>query len=59
MNEDFFVMLNTQNGRYTPMMGDEDNIATFGTKEEAEESAKHSVLGKYFGYEVFERGCGV
>ncbi|UKA23351.1 hypothetical protein IHC92_20585 [Photobacterium damselae subsp. damselae] len=60
----FFVMLTTQNGGYTPLMLctdisiSEDTLATFDTEPEAREAAENSVLGEMFGYEVFERGYG-
>jgi len=61
---DFFVMLNTQTGGYTPLMlctdiaMDETVLAKFETKEQAKKGALDSVLGKTFGYEIFEMGCG-
>lgn len=58
----FFVMLDHPNcpGNYTPMDCGEDDfeLARFATKEEAEDAAKNSVLGKAFGYEVFQIGYG-
>jgi len=60
MNGGFFVMLTTQSGGYTPLMSSKtDNIAQFETEEEARASAEDNVLGENFGYEIFERGCGV
>jgi hypothetical protein len=58
MDDDFFVMLNTQNGGYTPMMGD-DEIAKYTTFEAAAEAAEDNPLGENFGYEVFQIGCGI
>ena len=55
---DFFVMLNTQRGGYTPLMRDDDEMATFGTADEARASAEDNMLGAHFGFEVFERGTG-
>ncbi|CAH7152218.1 hypothetical protein [Vibrio alginolyticus] len=61
---DFFVMLTTQNGGYTPLMlcadiaSDEAVLAKFATEQEARDVAKRTVLGEAFGYEVFEIGCG-
>jgi hypothetical protein len=61
---DFFVMLNTQNGGYTPLETctsieyDTSELAKFKTKELAKEGALGSVLGSEFGYEVFEIGDG-
>lgn len=61
---DFFVMLNTPNGDYTPLMlctdiaEDENEFAKFKTIEEAREGALGSVLGDQFGYEIFEVGTG-
>lgn len=57
---DFFVMLNTQRGSYTPLMDSHnDDIAKFITVEAACECADANMLGEHFGYEVFEIGCGV
>ena len=61
---DFFVMLTTQNGGYTPLMlcsdieNNTEELAKFETKEAATKGAENSVLGENFGYEVFEIGCG-
>ena len=63
-NGNFFVMLNTQKGEYTPLMlcisidRDETELAKFDTKEDARNGALGSVLGEQFGYEVFEIGDG-
>jgi len=62
---DFFVMLTTQEGGYTPLelctsiAYDTSELAKFKTKELAKQGAIDSVLGENFGYEVFEigRGC--
>jgi hypothetical protein len=59
MEGDFFVMLTTQSGGYTPLMDkDGDEIAKFETAELAKECAEDNPFGKNFGYEVFERGYG-
>ncbi|UKA12835.1 hypothetical protein [Photobacterium damselae] len=63
MKGNFFVMLTTQDGGYTPLMkrkdGDSDvEFAKFDTEEEARQSAESTTLGEMFGYEVFEIGCG-
>lgn len=55
---DFFVMLNTQRGSYTPLMRDEDEVAKFGTADEAKTCAEGNLLGARFGFEIFERGTG-
>ncbi|MCG7552095.1 hypothetical protein [Pseudoalteromonas sp. Of11M-6] len=61
---DFFVMLTTQNGGYTPLMlctnieTSSEELAKFETKEAAAKAAESSVLGDNFGYEVFEIGYG-
>lgn len=54
---DFFVMLNTQGGNYTPLM-DEDEVMKFKSVELAEACAKDNLLGAHFGFEIFERGTG-
>lgn len=59
MDKDFFVILTTQNSGITPMTDDKGELATYETFAEADEAAKNSALGEAFGYEVFERGCGV
>jgi hypothetical protein len=51
-------MLNTQGGGYTPMMSDDD-IAKFGSADEAKACAEENILGEHFGFEVFERGTGI
>jgi len=60
MENNFFVMLRTQSGSFTPMTDkdDEGQIAKFATKEAARAAAVTNVLGTYFGYEVFEMGTG-
>ena len=61
---DFFVMLTTPNGGYTPLetsfriSDDTSELAKFNTKELADSGALGSVLGSEFGYEVFQMGCG-
>jgi hypothetical protein len=61
---DFFVMLTTQKGGYTPLelctsiADDTSELAKFETKEDARSGALESVLGEQFGYEVFEIGTG-
>ena len=61
---DFFVMLTTQSGGYTPLKNclsiahNTSELAKFKTKESAAEGALESVLGSEFGYEVFQIGCG-
>lgn len=57
MNGDFFVMLYTPHGGYTPMMGDDD-IATFETEDTARKCAEDNPLGENFGYEIFQIGEG-
>ena len=60
MEGDFFVMLYTQRGSYTPLVDSEnDDIVKFQTEEAARECAKQNPLGEQFGYEVYEIGCGV
>ena len=57
---DFFVMLTTQSGGYTPLVSDVDldSLAKFETEAAASAAAQNSVLGSEFGYEVFQIGCG-
>ena len=54
----FFVMLCTQGGGYTPLMA-EDEMAQFETAEEAKECASGNLLGSHFRFEVYERGAGL
>ncbi|TGZ35334.1 hypothetical protein EQ875_01615 [Photobacterium damselae subsp. damselae] len=62
---DYFVMLTTQNGGYTPLMLctgielGETELAKFTSKNDAETAANNSILGAEFGFEVFEIGYGV
>lgn len=57
-DKEFFAMLNTTNAGITPMVADEDELAVFSTEKDAKKAAQNTVLGKMFGYEVFERGTG-
>jgi hypothetical protein len=50
----FFVILTTQNVTPAPMMLENEELATFDTEVEAEEAAKDNILGKHFGYEIYE-----
>lgn len=54
---DFFVMLNTQDGSYTPMMGEYD-IAKYQSKDDARTVAQNNMLGKAFGFSIFHIGEG-
>lgn len=57
-------MLTTQEGGFKPLMLCTDivkcvfELGKFETKEKARESALGTVLGKQFGYEIFEIGTG-
>lgn len=56
---DYFVMLQTPNGSYTPLMDDRgDEIAKFETIKAAKDGARSSLLGDKFGYEIFLNGNG-
>ena len=63
-NGDFFVMLTTPSGGYTPLEtctsieNDTSEFAKFKTNKLAKQGALGSVLGSEFGYEVFQIGCG-
>lgn len=56
----YFVMLNHPNPSVpaVPMVHEDDEVAFFMTKEEAEEAAKNSFLGEGYGFEVFCLGRG-
>jgi hypothetical protein len=56
-DKDFFVMLTTQGGGYTPLM-DDDSIAQFNSEDDARACAAENMLGAHFGFEIFERGAG-
>jgi hypothetical protein len=58
MSNNYFVMLNTQNGRPTVMTDIKDEVAYYVSKTEADKGAKRNLLGDYFGYEVFCLGKG-
>jgi hypothetical protein len=59
MGNEYFVMLTTQDGGYTPMMQDDDDIAQYATEQEARENAEQNMLAQAFGYEVFRIGDGL
>ena len=54
----FFVMLYHPNTGYTPMTGEDEDIARFATKDAARSAAENSTLGNAFGFEIFEIGMG-
>ncbi|MGR5448745.1 hypothetical protein ACP3V3_02930 [Vibrio sp. PNB22_3_1] len=56
-SNDYFVMLATQNGSFTPMM-DDDEIAKFPSVYKARNAAKQTVLGEAFGFQIFRYGSG-
>ena len=57
---DYFVMLNTQNGSFTPLMDEKgDDIAKFATDDDADKMAAQNPMGEHFGYEVFQIGMGL
>lgn len=58
MDTPFFVMLYHPNTGYTPMTGEDDDIARFESKETAREAAEHCTLGAAYGFEIFEIGDG-
>lgn len=62
---DFFVMLYTQDGGFTPLIsaesaepGVDEKMAKFESEEEACAGARSSSLGLTFGFEVFRIGEG-
>jgi len=59
MDKPYFAMLNTQQGGITPLMDDDDLLATYDYDYECEAAAASTILGNYYGFEVFEIGCGV
>lgn len=58
MSGDYFVMLTTQSGGYTPLLDDKDELGKFETEDAAIAGALSTILGELFGFEVFERGRG-
>lgn len=58
MHETYFVMLTTQQGSPTPLMGDNDEIALYGSEEQARKDAAQNLLGEAFGFEIFRQGDG-
>jgi len=59
MEGDFFVVLYTQNGGYTPLVsGEYGDIAKYQTEDEARTAAQNNMLGETFGFEIFEIGMG-
>ena len=62
---DFFVMVTTQKGGYTPLeictsiANNTSELAKFETEALAKKGAMGSVLGENFGYEIFEIGGGL
>ena len=54
----FFVMLYHPNTGYTPMIGEDEDIARYETKETAREEAENNPLGHAYGFEIFEIGMG-
>lgn len=60
MDNEFFVMLTTQNGGCSIMTdGISNEPAIFESEEAARKAAKDNILGSHFGFEIFERGCGI
>lgn len=59
MSNDYFVILNHPNGSYMPMTtGENGDLATFASEEEAVAAGSDNPLGAEYGFEVFERGTG-
>ena len=59
MEEDYFVMLTTMSGSYTPLMNSEgDDIARYKTMEEARTAANSSLLGNMYGWSIFDIADG-
>lgn len=54
---DYFVMLYTQNGSFTPMMHDDD-IARYPSQKAARDAARNNLLGEHFGFDIFRIGDG-
>ncbi len=60
MTKDFFVILNCQSGSVMPLVeGIAGRLAMYETEEDAKIAGNENILGKYFGFEVFELGMGV
>lgn len=50
----FFVMLTTQQGKPVPMVDKNDNLVLYDTYANAEDDAAKNMLGKFFGYVIYE-----
>lgn len=58
MNRDFFVLLTHPNTKPVPLTNSIEDLVYFESYEKAVNAAKSSILGEFYGYEVFQLGCG-
>jgi len=57
--KDFFIMMNSQNGKMImPIVDGSDEVILFNTVRAAIVCADNNPYAKAFGYEIFERGMG-
>ena len=57
--KDFFIMMNSQNGKMImPIVDDDGEVMLFDTERTAIVCADNNPYAKAFGYEIFERGMG-
>lgn len=60
MEKPYFVMLwNQKCTLLVPMTEENGELAMFLTEEEAFAAGKENHMGKHFGFDVFEAGCGI
>lgn len=59
MSENYFVILNTQDGGIAPLVIDDGELAVFESETEAKLAGEGNLLGANFGFEVFESGTGI
>ena len=60
MDNDFFIMMNNQQGNLImPLVNADNEVALFATEAEARSCAVVNPYALAFGFEVFERGTGI
>jgi hypothetical protein len=60
MNQQFFIMLNSQSGcNIMPLVTEDNEVAVFPSEEAAREVADNHPYCQAFGFEIFEVGTGI
>ena len=54
----YFVILNSPEGAFVPLLNSSSNLAMFESEIAASVAGNRNVLGCSFGYEIFEIGGG-